>query len=284
MLVEIARDRFDALAGYIRVPAFLAVFEEVGWYASIDERLLGVITLDSEDEDYGWVILGRDERRRFRCIATNTGLATFEASRDAMFGQLASYIVQLDEAYHQGDSTGRPVDFFTPIAPAERMNPLFTILAEERYSAAREIIAAMMPYYEDCDGNYVEQFQTTGFDARLWELYLFAMLSEAGFAHLGARVPDLLVEGLEGRMGVEATTLNPSQKGGVPWPETEEEFTRYLQDYMPIRIAAHMLEAAEIARSRPHATPAGDVDLVAAAIAEGETWLLSWRPGGRRTA
>ena len=25
----------------------------------------------------------------------------------------------------------------------------------------------------DADGNFVEQFQTTGFNARIWELYLF---------------------------------------------------------------------------------------------------------------
>jgi hypothetical protein len=39
----------------------------------------------------------------------------------------------------------------------------------------------MMRWYEDADGNFVEQFQTTGYDARIWELYLFAALSEAGY-------------------------------------------------------------------------------------------------------
>ena len=37
----------------------------------------------------------------------------------------------------------------------------------------------MMRWYDDADGNLVEQFQTTGFDARMWELYLFAVLTEA---------------------------------------------------------------------------------------------------------
>ncbi len=37
----------------------------------------------------------------------------------------------------------------------------------------------MMRWYEDIDGNFVEQFQTTGFNARVWELYLFAALTEA---------------------------------------------------------------------------------------------------------
>src|SRR3546814_15960275 len=44
-------------------------------------------------------------------------------------------------------------------------------------------------------------------------------------------------EGLRGRMGIEATTLNPSQKGGVPWPSTEAEIPAYFENYLPIRIA-----------------------------------------------
>jgi hypothetical protein len=54
---------------------------------------------------------------------------------------------------------------------------------EERYSPARELIEAMMCFYDDTDGNFVEQFQTTAFDARIWELYIFAAFTELGYAH-----------------------------------------------------------------------------------------------------
>jgi len=39
-----------------------------------------------------------------------------------------------------------------------------------------------MRWYEDVDGNFIEQFQTTGFDARIWELYLFAAFRELLYA------------------------------------------------------------------------------------------------------
>lgn len=39
----------------------------------------------------------------------------------------------------------------------------------------------MMNWYEDVDGNFVEQFQSSAFDARLWELYLYAMFVELGY-------------------------------------------------------------------------------------------------------
>jgi len=41
----------------------------------------------------------------------------------------------------------------------------------------------MMRFYEDTDGNFVEQFQTTAFDACIWELYLFATFTELGYSY-----------------------------------------------------------------------------------------------------
>lgn len=38
----------------------------------------------------------------------------------------------------------------------------------------------MMRWHQDVDGNFIEQVQSNGFDARIWELYLFATLTEAG--------------------------------------------------------------------------------------------------------
>jgi hypothetical protein len=113
-----------------------------------------------------------------------------------------------DTEFYQGDVKGPPVDFFTPIVPAEALHPNFKLLLEHpRYSPARDLIASMMRYYEDADGNFIEQFQTTGFDAWLWELYLFATFTELGFATVPEiQAPDFLLAGLRGGMGVEATT------------------------------------------------------------------------------
>ena len=75
------------------------------------------------------------------------------------------------------------MDFFAPAVSAQKFSDVYIRLAtEEGFSPARGLIEAMMHYYEDVDGNFVEQFQTSGFDARFWELYLFALLTEEGFA------------------------------------------------------------------------------------------------------
>jgi hypothetical protein len=56
----------------------------------------------------------------------------------------------------------------------------------------------MMHWYEDPDGNFIEQFQTTGFDARLWELYLFAMFCEAENKPLVAELRSALKSSVAG--------------------------------------------------------------------------------------
>jgi hypothetical protein len=182
--------RFEALAGYARSRKIVLYIEEIEWYATPDERLIGMLERDRIDHDFGWVIFGRDERLRFRAIDVNASLPSSKAARQQLFERMKEEYEKPDEAYHQGDAPGPPTDLFTPLVPEEQMNRLFKLLSsEERYSPARELIEAMMRFYEDTDGNFVEQFQTTAFDARIWELYLFGTFTELGYA----RVPDVAV-------------------------------------------------------------------------------------------
>ena len=149
-----------------------------------------------------------------------------------------------DEEHHQGHKQTVPVDFFTSLVPVEQLNTNFRSMTEQHgFRPARGIIEPMMRWYEDADGNFVQQFQTTGFDARLWELYLFAMLVESGFVRQrGFAVPDFIAAGLAGQVAIEAVTVNPTlDKAGnvVPPPpvETDEQLEAFLRDYMPIKFA-----------------------------------------------
>lgn len=236
---ELSEQRFEALAGYTRRPDLVTLLQEAAWFATADERLIGVVTWDRIDRDYGWVLLGRDRRLRFRGIAVEASLASFAQARASLDTAMAAHAAEPDQSYHQGDEAGAPVDFFAPIVPEARLNPTFRILLEEpRYAPARELIQAMMRFYEDADGNFIEQFQTGGFDPRVWELYLFATFTELGFAREeGAAVPDLLLTGPSGRLAIEATTVNPPQQGGVPKPANLAEARAYIENYVPIKLA-----------------------------------------------
>lgn len=230
--------RFEALAGYTRRPELVMFVQEAGWFSSADERLLGVVTWDRQDRDFGWVLLARDQRLKFRGIAVDSSLPSFDDARAALATAMANHASEADEAFFQDDDERAPVDFFTPIVPEARLNLTFRTVAEDvRYSPARELIEAMMRFYEDADGNFIEQFQTTGFDARIWELYLFATFTELGFVREKSPVPDFLLAGPKGRLAVEATSVNPPLDGQAPKPTNLEEARAYMADYVPIKLA-----------------------------------------------
>lgn len=237
--------RFDALAGYARSPMTYVIGEELGWYEHANERVLGLLIRDRADNDYGGMVFGRDQKARFRWIH---GTSFFQKKRvtEAKLRQLMEKAaLESDEDYHQGDEKGPPIDFFGPSVPEANLNPSFAALRDkEEYSGARGIIEPMMRWYEDVDGNFVEQFQTTGFDARIFELYLFAAFHEMGFEiDRSFPAPDFACDCPGLRFFVEATTVNPTKDNAgndVPEPKltTPEEFKAYLADYMPIKFGS----------------------------------------------
>lgn len=240
---EISQRRFDALAGYIRQPELVLLVQEAGWFATLGERLLGLIVWDRIDRDYGWIALGRDRRARFRAVAQDASLPNFDAARAALDAAMARLDQEPDEAFFQGDELGDPVDFFRPMGPQDRLNVDFKALSDQpRFSPARDLIEALMRYHEDADGNFVEQFQTTGFDARLWELYLYAAFTELGYARQAEiAVPDFVLQGPMGRLAIEATTANPPQGFAAPRPTSEEEIRAYVEGYAPIKLARSLV-------------------------------------------
>lgn len=54
-----------------------------------------------------------------------------------------------------------------------------------------------MSHFKDIDGNFIEQFQSTGFDARLWELYLNTyLIEEQLFFDRNYNAPDFIVKNM----------------------------------------------------------------------------------------
>jgi hypothetical protein len=99
--------------------------------------------------------------------------------------------------------------------------------------------------FQDPEGNFLEQFQTTGFDARCFELYLFAYFSRSGFSvDRSHAIPDFIVsrEGL--RVAVEATTVNPPTTGVLARLGKKisglspEELRDYQRNELPIRFGS----------------------------------------------
>lgn len=241
---KITKVRFEALAGFCRRPETLFLIKEIEWFQAENEAVLAVLAMDKTDGDFTVIILARDKRLRYRFIQQTDFFENKAEALEEVKLLLNSVLEDLSIYSDQGDEKGKPLDFFKPVKPKKPLNVHFELLMSNKVnSCARGIISPMMRWYEDLDGNFIEQFQTTGFDARMWELYLFAMLVEAGYAFdRSSAVPDFLAQNVMGKVAIEATTVNPTIDNSgniVPSPkvESEQDQVMMLEHYLPIKFA-----------------------------------------------
>lgn len=142
---------------------------------------------------------------------------------------------------------------FVPVVPEERLNPNFKqVLDNPSYHPARQMLDHIYQDYIDLDGNFLEQFQTTGFDARFFELYLFAYFSKAGFeVDQTYQSPDFIVTRNGLTVAVEATTVNPSatehsERNVLLSDLNAEEYRRYLENELPIKFGSPLFSKLKL--------------------------------------
>jgi len=241
---SISESRFNAFAGYARRPIAALTANEVEFFEVDDGRIVGMVVEDMTDRDFGGLVIAQDAHKRFRCVRITEFKPTIEEAREALAIEMAIAKQAPPEDFYQGDEQGEAVDFFAPVREQEVLNPDFVKLSvEDGYSPARSIIDPMMRWYEDADGNFVEQFQTSGFDQRIWELYLFATFTELGFEiDRSKNIPDFCCRGLFGEFTAEAVTVGPTKQGGKivkpPNIESDKDRLDYLNNYMPIKFGS----------------------------------------------
>lgn len=85
------------------------------------------------------------------------------------------------------------MDLFRTNLPKSRLHTLFQMLNQPTYLPERRVIESWAKGFQDRDGKFVNEFQTT-FESSFWELYLHACLKEIGvtldFSH---HAPDFVV-------------------------------------------------------------------------------------------
>lgn len=218
--------------------------KEVSWFEAGDRKLLATVIFDQVDSDYGHIILGRDSRRMFRCISVSKKFFdTQEEAETYLESELAEYQNDGNELYPQGDEKKTPNEILEPVVKEEKLHPHFRVLANEpRFEAARNLIKEAVYSYVDPDGHYIKEFQTNGFDARIWELFLYIYLYDAGFEFIhGNAAPDYHVSFYGNDCFIEAVTVNPTQNPSRPdaeEPQTKEDVLRLTDDYLPIKFGS----------------------------------------------
>lgn len=102
---------------------------------------------------------------------------------------------------------------FDPLVDEESRHRLFEyVRGSAQHHAARKELQRAFELLPSPDNNFIKDFQSTGFDARVWELYL------AAFAHSEGLVlkqphdrPDFLLQRGNTHVWVEAVTANPTE-------------------------------------------------------------------------
>ena len=235
--------RFNLYALGTRRSMTAYVIEEFSYWTSHCERILGVVARDRTDNDFSWMALARDQNGCFRCANLKTDYPTGPRAEEALLEEIDRIVRQgdIDTYGTQGDETNAPINLLRPptdIDP-EGLHPYFRLVLEEPGRApARKVFEEIGPWLSPQDPHLVAEFQTKGFDQRLWEIYLWAAFREfmLDVEHLEA--PDFRCRGPGIDFCVEATTAAPSLSGALaehPMPKTIEETAAFLDDYMPIK-------------------------------------------------
>lgn len=252
-------ERYNAFVAWTRSPRAATLGKEIDFFSTLDEGVIGVLILDREDRDYGYITLGRDEKGRYRCIGSNMSMTRNEAQH-SLLRELKMHFDSGIKIFPQGDE-GKDkagIDLFTPVVPEEKLSSVFQFVrSSDHHLPARSIMSEMMRHFRDIDGNFVEQFQTSGFDSRIWELYLYAALLEEGlYVEKPVPAPDFMVSFGGKKVFIEAVTVNPSDNDPVPKPNDEpvfrepEEIRRLNETKIPIKFGSPLW--SKLTRKNPY--------------------------------
>jgi hypothetical protein len=134
-----------------------------------------------------------------------------------------------------------------PVVGREARHPYFrTLLDDARWAPARTILEEEFAAFPNPEGNFVRDFQTTSFDARLWELYIFAVGRHSGFTiERPFESPDFLFRKGDESVWIEAVTANPpvpSSSGPVAGRDFAEEFAQSI----PIRLGSPLFSKLKL--------------------------------------
>lgn len=221
---KISKNQFDLYMFFTREWWVELINEEIAWYMNEAKTLWAVICLDRIDNNYNVIFCARDNNRHIRCIDLETDIESFKLAHEYVYSHarlLESQIKPLNNPKNK-----IPADLFIPISKKSKLNPYFQIISQSpAHSAARNVINEILPYFFDVDGNFVQQFQTTGFDARLWELYLFCYFTEEQL-EISRKyfAPDFLLAQGEMEVSVEAVIVSNKNSYDIhrPFPQMED--------------------------------------------------------------
>ncbi|HEX7855948.1 MAG TPA: hypothetical protein VF503_19865 [Sphingobium sp.] len=244
--------RFDALALWGLPQDFRERFVPISYWSADQERLLAVIYQEAEPSEIGLGIskvglgiIGRDEHGRYRPFAHQKSFPSARAAEDALRGNNGRDALGLTPKFPTLDDQPQGTDLFSPIKGVKALHPAFEYLRDGiTQRAAKELLTELSKWVPDLDGNLARDFQTTGYSARVWELYLLFAFREMNFRVANEHsTPDFHLAKGGNDVFVEATTVNSADPmaAGIlrgKMPQRPEDIWQFIEGEMPLKFGS----------------------------------------------
>lgn len=228
-------NRANLLLLFTRNPFVKCVNKELEYYTSDDESLIGFVSLDKIDGTFHSMLFDRDSQRKYCLVDLQTDMSSLPEARKALEKLMNNY-KRIDSALNKAIPAN---DFFTIVSKTEQVHPYFKLLLEKdgAYVPAKSVIEELSYHFTDRDGNFVDQLQSiNGFDARIWELYLWCYLREEDFNfNYDYDAPDFIVNKMGYEVAIEAVHIERREKidSSINIP-TYEEIMKKMKSEIPL--------------------------------------------------
>lgn len=239
------RSRFEIYMMFTRTPLIKLISRELEHYSNENETILGVIIHDLEDDEFVYILLARDEINQFRAFEVEASVPSVDEARRRLHERMRWFTLKGTKQVDQGDAANknRGINLFKDLIDKHAQHPFYKVLKNEiSHLAAKELLIEIERFYTDVDGNFIEQFQSiNGFDARLWEIYLFCLFNEQDFKITRTHDrPDFLISNID-EFAIEAVIVGRKREDkkpiGVLKHKTKEETREENRNDMPLRFS-----------------------------------------------
>jgi hypothetical protein len=246
---QLNKNLFKIYVMFFRQPLAPLISKELEYYSNEDNTIIATILLDLIDKDFTCVILCQDEFNVFRCIDVKSCFPTLEIAREWLFIKIRWWTLKGTKSVPQGGSP-EGLDLFSVVISEEKIHPHFDKLNNfPSFIAAKKIISEVCRFFNDIDGNFIEQFQSmNGFDSRLWEIYLYCYFAEEYFLfNRNYDRPDFMVQKGDIEIAVEAVTIGrrknnpPKLKKSLPI-KTKEAIREENSNNMPLKFGSALFD------------------------------------------
>lgn len=241
---RMTRPRFEAMALWGLPQAMREDTRTASCWQADGERVLAAVLHLVRTKEFMCVAFARDRVGRYRTFRRSQFLPTARAGELALRRDFGRSLLASPPELPADAARPAGVDLFAPLDPIGRRNDAFALLRDSfNQAAAREILRELCRWIPDLDGNLVRDLQTSGYSARIWELYLWAAFRSLNFdVGTSHRVPDFCLSKPGAQVFIEATTVNAQDTFGAAIgagpPEAPARLWPYLEHEMPQRFGS----------------------------------------------